>query len=156
MTFRKTAPLMAATLLAAACGAPNSGKTDVSLPANTPEPTSALENISEPYRSADIDLGKRLFRGQCSGCHTLAEGDVAIVGPNLHGMFDRVVGSSEDYGFSNALLNASFEWTPEALDQWLAAPEEFLPGNNMPMSGLTDATDRANIVAYIIVETSSK
>lgn len=106
----------------------------------------------EPYASADYATGKRLFM-QCSSCHSLTEGGPTLLGPNLYGMFDRKVGEHEGFDYSKALQDADFEWTPEQLDQWLASPRNFLPGNRMSFAGVPREDQRAAIIAYVMSET---
>ncbi|RIJ24562.1 cytochrome c family protein [Henriciella barbarensis] len=106
----------------------------------------------EPYASADYATGKRLFM-QCSSCHSLTEGGPTLLGPNLYGMFDRKVGEHEGFDYSQALQEADFEWTPGQLDQWLASPRNFLPGNRMSFAGVPREDQRAAIIAYVMSET---
>lgn len=40
--------------------------------------------------------------------------------------------------------------TPAALDAWLADPARFLPGNRMAIPGISDASDRDNLIAYLL------
>jgi len=77
-----------------------------------------------------------------------------LVGPNLHGMFERNAGALEGYGFSKVLQEADFAWTAEKLDEWLANPNSFLPGNNMSFTGVRRERDRVAVVAYLLVETA--
>ena len=41
----------------------------------------------------------------------------------------------------------------DQIDQWLAAPREFLPGNRMAFAGIPDEADRRDLIAYLKVET---
>ncbi|WP_233356007.1 c-type cytochrome [Henriciella aquimarina] len=108
--------------------------------------------LPEPYASADYDRGRRIFY-QCQSCHTLEEGGQAVLGPNLYGLFDREVGTKEGFDYSPALQEADFTWTPEQLEQWLANPREFLPGNRMSFAGVRRPDDRTAVIAYIMAET---
>jgi cytochrome c len=99
-----------------------------------------------------LEAGRRAFR-VCQTCHTLGEDDRHMVGPNLHGLFSRNVGEAEDFRYSNALQEADFAWTPEQLNEWLANPRDFLPGNRMSFAGLRDEETRADVIAYLAVET---
>ena len=94
-----------------------------------------------------------MFR-TCSSCHMLDPEAGNLVGPNLHGMFDRQAGELEDFTYSQALSNADFQWTPEQLDNWLANPNSFLPGNNMTFTGVRRDKDRESVIAYLLVETN--
>lgn len=122
-------------------------------PAPVKEPSPEFADLPEPYASADYARGKRTFR-TCSSCHLLDPDAGNLVGPNLHGMFDRGIGELEGYGYSQAIQNAEFEWTPEKLDEWLANPSTFLPGNNMTFTGVRRERDRQAVIAYLMVETA--
>lgn len=111
-----------------------------------------LASLPAPYATADYATGKRLFM-QCSSCHSLAEGGPTLLGPNLYGMFDRQVGGLDNFEYSQALQEADFEWTPEQLDQWLASPRNFLPGNRMSFAGVPREDNRVAVIAYIMSET---
>lgn len=133
---------------------PAAGEETPTETAETAEATDAsaeFAGLPEPYASADFARGKRVFL-QCQSCHTLEEGAPVVLGPNLYGVFDRKVGEG-DFDYSNALQEADFEWTPDQLDQWLASPRNFLPGNKMSFSGLTRPDDRTAVIAYIMSQT---
>lgn len=119
------------------------------------EARTILAGFGAPYSEADLENGQRVFR-RCAACHTLEDGARHLVGPNLHGIFGREAGSAEGFRFSGALESADFEWTPQQLDEWLANPREFLPGNRMAFPGLRDEQDRTDVIAYIAVETHAE
>jgi cytochrome c len=79
-----------------------------------------------------------------------------MIGPNLYGFFGRPAGSAERYTYSAALQEAEFSWTPRALDAWLARPARFLPGNRMSFPGVSSASDRADMIAYLLEATSPR
>ena len=126
-------------------------------PAQTPAPAPATElspefaDLPEPYKSASYSRGKRTFR-TCSSCHLLDPEAGNLVGPNLHGMFDRKAGELEGYNFSKVMQEADFDWTAEELDSWLANPNSYLPGNNMSFTGVRREKDRDAVIAYLLVE----
>ena len=88
----------------------------------------------DALKDADYMKGKQTFQGRCSACHTLADSSSNIAGPNLWGVFERVAGSKEDFSYSDTLVAAEFEWSPDQLDAWLADPQGYLPGNIMGLS----------------------
>ncbi|MGB3627724.1 MAG: cytochrome c family protein [Henriciella sp.] len=135
-------------------GADEAAADDTVSPASESDsaPAAQLASLPEPYASADLDRGKRVFL-QCQSCHTLEEGGPVVLGPNLHGVFDRTVGEGAGFEYSEALQEADFEWTPEQLDQWLESPRAFLPGNRMTFSGLRRPDDRTAVIAYIMSQT---
>lgn len=106
-----------------------------------------------PYAGADRANGQRLAQ-MCKACHTLGEGGVHMIGPNLSGFFGNPAGSAEGYNYSAALQEADFVWTPRAMDAWLARPARFLPGNRMSFPGVSSASDRADMIAYLLEATS--
>ncbi len=112
-------------------------------------PTPDLETL---LASADAKRGQRLFI-QCQACHGLKAGEPHKVGPNLHGFFGRKAGAAEGFNYSPALTEAAFDWSPAELNEWLAKPSQFLPGNRMAFVGIADPQDRANVIAYLQAET---
>ncbi|MFC7290024.1 c-type cytochrome [Hirschia litorea] len=112
-----------------------------------------LAALPAPYNTADYDKGRRQY-ATCRSCHLLDEGAGHRVGPNLFNLFNHKVGQAEKFKYSKALQEADFEWTPEKLDQWLANPREFLPNNRMTFAGISNATQRTNLIAYLMIETA--
>ncbi|WP_417450212.1 c-type cytochrome [Kordiimonas sp.] len=96
----------------------------------------------------DAEKGKRIFN-RCKACHNLTAAKRSRMGPNLDALFGRDAGSKEDYKYSKALAEADFVWTEEKLNQWLAAPKTFLPGNKMAFAGLRKEDDRKDLMAYL-------
>jgi len=163
MTRLTTLLASAALLTLTACSDPDSRPAEPSPQPEThggaPETAATAEEIQatlaslgEPYASASLDNGRRLFR-RCASCHTLGDGDRHLVGPNLYAMFGRVAGSAEGYRYSRALEEAGFEWSKAELDQWLANPRTYLPGNRMSFAGLRNESDRNDLIAFLAVET---
>lgn len=167
MTRHMTTLLTSAALLAlAACGDSDgtmpadagspAPATHGDVPASTASPEEVqiiLSGLGEPYASANLDNGRRLFR-RCASCHTLGDGERHLVGPNLHGMFGRQVGGAQGFRFSRALEEAEFVWTKAELDDWLANPRTYLPGNRMSFVGLRNESDRVDLIAFLAVETA--
>jgi cytochrome c len=40
-------------------------------------------------------------------------------------------------------------WNAKTLDAFIADPQQVVPGNRMPFSGLPDAKERADLIAYL-------
>ena len=129
-----------------------SEQADASAAETAGEADPEFAGLPEPYASADYDRGKRTFR-QCQSCHTIEDGGPAVLGPNLYGLFGREAGSKEGFAYSNALQEADFVWTPDKLEQWLANPRSFLPGNRMSFAGVRRPEDRHAVIAYLMINT---
>ena len=115
------------------------------------EPSPEFSNLPAPYADADYAVGRRIYR-QCSSCHMIEPDGQSLVGPNLYGIFNRKVGEADGFAYSNALLEADFDWTPEQLNEWLTNPRAFLPGNRMSFAGVRRPKDRDAVIAYIMLE----
>ena len=87
--------------------------------------------------------------GKCAACHSLAEGNSTMLGPNLHGVIGRKAGSLEGYTYSPAMKASDVVFTVEKLNAYLAAPQEVVPKNRMPFSGLKNPKDRAAVICKI-------
>ena len=110
----------------------------------------AAEEVDDRTLSADGDpvKGKRVFM-RCQACHTLVAGQHRM-GPSIANLFGREAGTADGFPrYSNALKEANFLWTEAALDEWLASPKAFLPGNKMPFAGLRNPQDRKDLLAYL-------
>src|SRR5579859_5933226 len=105
--------------------------------------------LAVPARAdGDPARGEARF-GECAACHKLAAG-VNEVGPSLHGIFTRKAGELADFRFSPAMKRSGIAWTPETLDKYLADPQATVPGNRMPYAGMASASDRADLIAYLV------
>lgn len=96
------------------------------------------------------DGGARLWN-QCRACHALEDGQNRV-GPHLFGVVGREVGSVEGFNYSGALSDAADVWDYDALSSLLEDPREYAPGTTMAYAGMSDAEDRAKLIAYIEAE----
>ena len=99
------------------------------------------------HADGDAARGEARFQ-ECAACHRLDAG-VNEVGPSLHGLFSRKAGEVGDFRYSPAMKRSGVSWTPETLDKYLADPQAFIPANRMPYAGLSKASDRADLIAYL-------
>ncbi len=101
-----------------------------------------------PNAPPDPAHGQKLFSESCTACHAL---DANKFGPMLGGVVGRKVGSVPGYRYSPALRSASFAWSADTLNRWLADPQKLVPGAKMPIR-VIEATSRKDLVAYLAQE----
>jgi cytochrome c len=97
-------------------------------------------------QAQDAAAGKVGF-APCAACHSV-DGSNGT-GPSLLGVLGRKSGSLAGFRYSRALKAAGTTWDAATLDAYIADPQKAVPGNVMPFSGVADATQRADIVAYL-------
>lgn len=107
------------------------------------------------FAYADFERGE-LLSYACIVCHSLGPGEGHLIGPNLNGIFGRPAASAPDFPYSDALREAGIVWTPAELDAWLARPDEFVPGNLMVFAGIYSVSDRTDLLAYLLRETTAE
>lgn len=151
--MRMTAVILAACALAGCGGGQTKAPPAPPVVEMTPaEKAALLATYPEPYKSADLENGRRRF-GVCRSCHSIEPGGPNMTGPNLHGVFGRKAASVSDYRYSEALTTSGIVWDASHLDRWLDQPRSYLPGTKMTFAGMSDAKDRTDLIAYLMVET---
>ena len=115
------------------------------LPTNASAPPARLDSDTDD-RGAVSD-GAELFASHCGQCHRarLRQHDV---GPHLVGVIGRRAGDVAGYDFSAAFEPLDVVWTRESLAKFLVAPDEFVRGDRMPATGVSQAQAQ-KIVEYI-------
>jgi cytochrome c len=98
--------------------------------------------------AGNADRGSALFN-RCYICHGNTKDAGNRMGPNLFGVVGRKAGTFPGFAYSPAMKKAGFAWTVPKLDAYLADPQKVVPGNNMPLAGISDARQRADIAAYL-------
>ena len=96
---------------------------------------------------ADAAKGEALFK-RCAACHSIDSAKKFGAGPNLGGIVGRKAGTTS-FSYSPALKASGFTWTPEKLDAFLEDPAAAVPGNKMIYPGMSNAADRANLIAFL-------
>ncbi len=104
-------------------------------------------------RAADAEKGKVVFE-QCAACHSL-DGSGDFDGPTLKGVIGRKAGSLEDYRYSAAMKRSDVVWDAVTLDTYVADPQAFIPGNRMAFAGISDKTQRDDLIAYLSAATKN-
>ena len=139
MTLLKVLTITALGLAAAACSGGDK-------PAPKPEtPAIQVANISE--LTGDAAAGRIEFN-QCRSCHTVEAG-MNRVGPSLHGIVGRTVGTEDGYRYSTAMAAAGGVWDEQHLYVFLEKPRDVIPGTKMTYLGIKDSQRRADLIAYL-------
>jgi cytochrome c2 len=108
-------------------------------------PLAAARADGDPAR------GEARFQ-ECAACHRLEAG-ANEVGPSLHGIFTRNAGELADFRYSPAMKRSGVVWTAQTIDQYIADPQAMIPTNRMPYAGMASASDRADLIAYLVKAT---
>lgn len=95
----------------------------------------------------DAARGEKRFE-ECATCHSTERG-VNNVGPSLFGVLGRKAGEIADFRYSPAMRTSGITWSAQKLDEFIADPQQAVPGNRMPFAGMPDASDRADLLAYL-------
>lgn len=96
----------------------------------------------------DPVAGKKIFM-RCVACHAVQPGAGAKMGPNLAGVVGRKAAAAPGFKYSAAMQKAKLKWDDATLDKWLTRPSALVPGTSMAFAGLSNAADRANVIAYL-------
>jgi cytochrome c len=112
-----------------------------------------IGQLPAAYQAADLSNGEAKF-AVCRSCHTTAQGAEDMIGPNLWGIFGRKAGSEPGFSYSDDLKNAGWTWDADRINTWITNPRAVLPNTKMTFAGLTDPTDRRDVIAFLKVQTS--
>lgn len=110
--------------------------------------TAAAEGPSfdELFAAADAGAGEKVF-GKCKACHKVDGANAT--GPHLNGVVNRMAGTVEGFGYSEAMIAVAAPWEPAALSAFLENPKGVVAGTKMAFAGLPKPEDRANLIAYL-------
>ncbi len=106
-------------------------------------------DFSALMAQADVAKGEKDF-GKCKACHKLDGNDG--VGPHLNGVVGRDVAGVAGFSYSPGMVEHAGpapQWTPEALQEFLANPKGVVKGTKMSFAGMKNPQDRANLIAYL-------
>ena len=104
---------------------------------------------AEALEAADADNGAGIFKGKCSACHNIEQGQPHKVGPTLYGVMGEPIGRMDDYSYSNALLEKDGDWQWTSMNGFLWNPKKWAPGTKMGFAGLRKEEDRVDVMAYL-------
>lgn len=105
------------------------------------------QSASEAVEPPSLERGAALW-SKCKMCHTVEAKGRNLVGPRLHGVFGKKAGSQPDYRYSEVMKASKVVWTDQTMDAYLAATQDFMPGNKM-YGGLAIAQDRVDLIAWL-------
>lgn len=100
----------------------------------------------------DAAHGQVLFKQRCAICHQPDKGGKNGVGPALYGAYGHTAGHSPGFAYTDKLKASGIVWTPEKLNQWIQKPASLVPGAKMVLAPVTQAQDRADIIAFLRTE----
>lgn len=109
---------------------------------------SAETPAAAPPIAPTAAMGAQVFK-RCTACHTIDKGGRHGVGPNLHGVVGRAVAAAAGFDYSNAMLAKGGVWDAAALDAYLTAPAQTVPGGRMAFAGLAEASERDALILYL-------
>jgi cytochrome c len=112
---------------------------------------SILLSIAGMAMAGDCDTkpGQKTFANKCGICHVAVKDATPTVGPNLHRVVGRGIGKESGFPYSEALANATGQWTESGLNEFLASPQKVIPGNAMPFDGLKSDAERQKLICYL-------
>jgi cytochrome c len=99
------------------------------------------------HAQAAEDLGKKNFE-TCVACHSVKPGENGL-GPSLHNLVGRTSGTAEGFRYSGPMKRSAIVWDEKTLTSFLRNPQEAVPGNRMPFSGVADEAGLKALVQYL-------
>lgn len=123
--------------------------------AAAPAPAPAAAPAQAAAGGGDADAGAGLFKSHlCFACHSFEAGKNGA-GPSLAGVYGRKAAQAPGFDYSAGLKGSGITWDDASLDKWVQGPQKLVPDAKMMLAkAVTDATDRANLIAYIKRESS--
>ncbi len=101
---------------------------------------------------ADATHGQQVFQ-RCAACHSVAESNSKLPGPNLRGVVGRRAGTLAGFEYSSAMRDAGQDenvvWTPATLDKYLNDPDDVVPGTAMQLNFQLTPDERRDVIEYL-------
>ncbi|HEU0097924.1 MAG TPA: cytochrome c family protein [Allosphingosinicella sp.] len=111
--------------------------------------------IANLLATADPGKGEQAFK-KCTTCHTINKGGPNGQGPNLWGVLGSPIGKhAPGFAYSAALAGKGGTWDWENMNHWVKEPKAFAPGTKMGFAGMSNAQERANLIAFLNTQRDS-
>lgn len=107
----------------------------------------------QPVPSQAARRGETVFAQHCAHCHGIADAKRRDA-PNLRDVIGRKAGAT-NFPYSAAFRNVDLVWNRETLDRFLADPRRLVPDNQMAFFGMPDPAARADLIAYLELNSSA-
>lgn len=108
--------------------------------------TAVLPALAAAAPDASVQRGEQIY-SRCIACHAI---EANRVGPQHCGLFGRRAGTAPGYdGYTKAMRDSGIVWGERTLDTFLQDPMKAVPGTAMTYAGVPDATERADLMAYL-------
>jgi len=108
--------------------------------------------ISAKLSTADPANGQVVFVKSCVQCHFIEPKKGNKIGPNLWGVVGRQKASVQKFSYSETLRNWGASWGYEDLNAFLWGPTITAPGVRMQFAGIEDEAERANLIAFLRIQ----
>ena len=127
-------------------------------PAKEAAPAAAAPAAAPAQAAAgggDADAGAAVFKSHlCFSCHSFEAGKNGA-GPSLAGVYGRKAAQAPGFDYSAGLKGSGITWDDASIDKWVQGPQKVVSDAKMMLAKpVTDATERANLIAYIKRESS--
>ena len=114
--------------------------------------TPKIAPISAKLGAADPAKGQAIFVKNCVQCHHIEVKKGVKLGPNLWGVVGRQKASMQNFSYSETLKNWGSSWSYEDINAFLWGPAITAPGVRMKFAGIEDEAERANLIAYLRIQ----
>lgn len=115
---------------------------------DTPAAAAEAVPLATLLAAGNADKGAKQFK-KCAACHTVESGGANKIGPNLHNIIGRKMGSTAGFAYSSAMTSKGEEWSYENLNAFITKPKSFLPGTKMAFAGIKKDGARADLLVYL-------
>lgn len=100
------------------------------------------------YAAGDVIAGKTVF-AKCASCHQVGRSARGVFGPQLNGIIGRPAGSTKDFNYSAAMMNARIVWSEASFRAFFKSPDDVVPGNKMRFFGIRNDKQIDDLLAYL-------